>query len=371
MKSLVALAAALAAAALPAAAQEAVIRFCADPDNPPFSVRSPAPGQPRGLYVEVAERVAARMGGRAEFAWWLTHYGKRAVRNTLYAKQCDAYIGLPNDRGYLGKAALLSKPFLRVGYALVLPAQAAAPRSLQELAERRIAVQFNTPPQLLLATRGLTAVTYRQAEEALAAIGGEADLAFVWGPIAGDFAQRQPGRWRVVPVAGEGMQWEVVFAVRAEDAALKARLDAAIEALAAEIDALAARYAFPREAAIPLSFAQQPLVYAQAMMATVSDARPAPASLTRYSGDREAIGEGRLEFNVHCSHCHAQNAQSAEQRVDLRRLRIRYANNWQQVALTTIRDGRSDRGMPTWKDALAADKIEKILAFLETVQRAP
>lgn len=370
MKRLFVLAAALAAAS-PAPAQDAHLRFCADPENPPFSVRGPAPGHHRGIYVEVAERIAAQMGRRAEFAWWLTHYGKRAVRNTLYAKQCDAYIGLPNDKGYLGKAALLSKPFLRVGYALVLPASGDVPRSLQELFGRRIAVQFNTPPQLLLATHGLEAVTFRQAEEALAAIGREADLAFVWGPIAGDFAQRDRDRWRVIPVAGEGMQWEVVFAVRAGDAQLKESLDAAIDALREEIEALATRYAFPRDPAIPLSFAERPLAFAQASTATATDAGAAPASLTRFSGDREAISEGRLEFNVHCSHCHAQNAQSAEQRVDLRRLRIRYSDKWQQVALTTILEGRSDRGMPTWKYALSAEKVQKILAFLETVQRAP
>jgi ABC-type amino acid transport substrate-binding protein/cytochrome c553 len=362
------LAAALAAAGVlssPLAAQTAAIRFCADPDNPPFSVEKPAAGEGRGLYVEVAERIAAHLGAQPRFAWWLTHYGKRAVRNTLLAKQCDAFVGLPNDRGYLGRQALLSKPFIRVGYALVLPAGASV-AALDDLRGRRVAVQFNTPPQLVLAQRDLTAVTFRTGEEALAAVGREADLAFVWGPLAGDYARRHAGL-KVVPVAGDGMQWEAVFAVRAEDAALKARLDAAIDALGGEIRALAEKYGFPLAAPVPLT-AAAPVMYAQAV-ATASDALPGHRN--PYSGNREAIGEGRLEFNVHCSHCHAQNAQSAEQRVDLRRLRIRYANRWPEVAVTTIREGRSDKGMPTWKDALSADKIDKILAFLETVQREP
>ncbi|MFN3566386.1 MAG: c-type cytochrome [Burkholderiaceae bacterium] len=361
------LAAALAAASPSSqpAAQTASIRFCADPDNPPFSVEKPAPGQGRGLYVEVAERIAAHLGAQPQFAWWLTHYGKRAVRNTLLAKQCDAFVGLPNDRGYMGRRALLSKPFIRVGYALVLPAGVSV-ASLDDLRGRRVAVQFNTPPQLLLAQRDLTAVTFRTGEEALAAVGRDADLAFVWGPLAGDYARRNGGL-KIVPVAGEGMQWEAVFAVRPEDAALKARLDDAIDAIGGEIRALAERYGFPLAAPVPLT-AAAPVMYAQAA-ATATDARPEHRN--PYSGNREAIGEGRLEFNVHCSHCHAQNAQSAEQRVDLRRLRIRYANRWPEVALTTIREGRSDKGMPTWKDALSAEKIDKILAFLETVQREP
>ncbi len=362
----VALAALAAASLLPAAAaQTAPLRFCADPDNPPFSVEKPAPGQGRGLYVEVAERIAAHLGAQPQFTWWLTHYGKRAVRNTLLAKQCDAFVGLPNDRGYMGRQALLSKPFVRVGYALVVPAGVSV-ASLDDLRGRKVAVQFNTPPQLVLAQRDLAAVTFRTAEEALAAVGREADLAFVWGPLAGDYSRRNGGL-KVVPVAGEGMQWEAVFAVRAEDAALKARLDAAIDALGAEIRTLAEKYGFPLAAPVPLT-AAAPVMYAQAV-ATASDALPGHRN--PYSGNREAIGEGRLEFNVHCSHCHAQNAQSAEQRVDLRRLRIRYADKWPEVALTTIRNGRSDKGMPTWKDALSAEKIDKILAFLETVQRDP
>lgn len=81
---------------------------------------------------------------------------------------------------------------------------------------------------------------------------------------------------------------------------------------------------------------------------------------------RVAIGEGRREFNAHCSHCHAP---PAEQRADLGRLRIRDANKWPEVALRTIRAGRSDKGMPTGKDALSAEKVDKILAFRETVQR--
>jgi hypothetical protein len=43
-----------------------VLRVCADPDNLPFS--SAAAGE-RGLYVDVAELVAARLGVTTEYAW--------------------------------------------------------------------------------------------------------------------------------------------------------------------------------------------------------------------------------------------------------------------------------------------------------------
>ena len=49
------------AASTPHAATDA-LRVCADPDNLPFSA---AAGSIRGLYVDVAELVAARLGVRA------------------------------------------------------------------------------------------------------------------------------------------------------------------------------------------------------------------------------------------------------------------------------------------------------------------
>ena len=72
-----------------------MLRVCADPDNLPFSSSG---GGERGLYVELAELVAARMGAAPEYFWWRSYFGKRTVRNTLLSDQCDAFFGLPYDR---------------------------------------------------------------------------------------------------------------------------------------------------------------------------------------------------------------------------------------------------------------------------------
>jgi mono/diheme cytochrome c family protein len=48
---------------------------------------------------------------------------------------------------------------------------------------------------------------------------------------------------------------------------------------------------------------------------------------------------------------------------------MRNDDRWPEVALTTIREGRPDKGMPTWKDALKEDQIQEILAFLKTIQK--
>ena len=50
--------------------------------------------------MELAELVAGRLGLRTEYAWFLSHYGRRAIRNTLLADRCDAYFGLPDDADF-------------------------------------------------------------------------------------------------------------------------------------------------------------------------------------------------------------------------------------------------------------------------------
>jgi mono/diheme cytochrome c family protein len=40
-----------------------------------------------------------------------------------------------------------------------------------------------------------------------------------------------------------------------------------------------------------------------------------------------------------------------------------------ETATTTIKNGRSDLGMPPWKDILKEPEIQQVLSFLETVQK--
>jgi hypothetical protein len=56
-----------------------------------------------------------------EPVWTLSYFGKFAVRTTLLAGQCDAYIGLPASSDFMGPRLKFSKPFAEIGYALVLP----------------------------------------------------------------------------------------------------------------------------------------------------------------------------------------------------------------------------------------------------------
>lgn len=357
----------------PGAPAEA-LRVCADPDNLPFSR---AEGSERGLYVDLAELVAARLGLRPEYTWFLTNYGRRAVRSTLLADRCDAYFGLPDDDGFMGRSVIRTRPFLDVGYALIGPPPLAV-SSLDDVQRRSVAVQFGTQPQLILATRpGFQAVTFRLAEEALEAlVRREVDVAFLWGPTAGYHNKtRLGGAYRIVPVTGPGLQWQVTVGIRKGNDALKAKLDRVLDQLKPEIMGLAAKYGFPlgrpvgleRQggAARPRRFESgpfQPVQLQTGAEPSTYRSAPAPDGLIRL---------GRSLFNQHCAHCHAPNAMSPESSRDLRRLKLRYGVKMTETAYAAITGGRPDKGMPAWKELLDDDAVRNIVTFLESVQREP
>lgn len=344
-----------------------VLRVCADPDNLPFSA---AAGAERGLYVELAELVAHRLGARTEYTWWHTAYGQRAVRNTLLGDRCDVFFGVPDDDRFMGRQLDRTAPFLTIGYAMVVPAAFAFSR-LEDVKAVTIAVQFRSEPQLMLATReGFRMSTFRQAEEAMEALAkGEVGAAFVWGPTAGYYNKTRLGSaWRVVPVAGPGLQWRVAVAVRKGNTALKERIERALVELGPEIERLADRYGFPRSSPIDLearATAPEP--------AAAPPAAPAPGNgvVKPSGGDADAVPAGRSVFNQHCAHCHSPNAQSSEPSRDLRRLKRRYGDRRSEVFYATVNAGRPAKGMPSWALSLSGEEIGKIWAFLESVQFEP
>jgi ABC-type amino acid transport substrate-binding protein/mono/diheme cytochrome c family protein len=336
------------------------LRVCADPDNLPFSR---AEGPERGLYVELAELVANRLGRPTEYAWFLSHYGRRAVRSTLLADRCDAYFGLPDDAEFMGRSVIRTRPFLDVGYAVIGPRPLAL-SSLDDIKGRRVAVQFGTTPQLLLSTRpGFRTVTFKLAEEAMEALArGEADVAFLWGPTAGYFNKsRLGGAYAVVPMAGEGLQWQAAVGVRKGQDALRVDLDRVLDQLKPEIRTLADRYGFPLGRPVSID--------GQRGMRDAPGRGADAVQLVQFQED--LIRVGRSLFNQHCAHCHAPNAMSAEPSRDLRRLALRYGTKMRETAYATITIGRTDKGMPAWKDQLGEEGIQNVLGFLESVQRQP
>lgn len=371
-------------------------RVCADPDNLPFSKSE---GAERGMYIELAELVAGKLNQPIEYSWWDTSFQRRALRNTILQGACDAVFALPANADYKVRGLQRTKPFLQVSYAVV-----AAPgfslRSIDDLKGRRLGVQFSSTPHILLSQlEGFTSTTYRSADELLQALAkGEIDTAFMWGPVAGyENKKRYASRWQVTPVSGMDLDGAVAVAVRRGMDKLAADVDAALAALKPQIDALADKYGFPREAPVKLgqSLALAPfavgvnaaLVHqvnepekpkppakapSRAKAASASAAGKAATAVTAAVAApalSEGAAAGRVMFNDKCGHCHGTDGYSPVRERDLRYLKTRYSDKWPDTAATTIKNGRSDAGMPVWKDILKEQDIQQILSFLTTMQK--
>ena len=390
-----AFAAALAAGTLvaPAAGAEP-FRVCADPDNLPFSKSE---GPERGMYIELAELVGKQLNQPVEYTWYYTQMERRALRNTILQGACDAVFALPATAEYKARGLQRSQPFMQVSYAIVA-APAFAFKSMDELKSQRLAVQFSTTPHILLSTLdGFKTTTYRSAEEALDALAkGEVDAAFLWGPVAGyENKKRWNNRWRVTPVAGHDLAGAVAVAVRAGKDALAADIDRALVELKPQIAALADKYGFPRETPVNLAIAQAAAPAAVAVPSslwiTVSDTVPAKrakphakaASAPKAAASSaeaavaapaapvlsEAASAGRVQFNDRCSHCHGSDGFSPVRERDVRFLKARYSDKWQETATATMKNGRPDAGMPAWKDILKESDVQQIVSFLVSIQK--
>jgi len=372
------------------AAEEAVnpLRLCADPDNLPFS--SEKAGNP-GLYIEIGEAIAQELNRPMAAVWYRMYFGKRAIRSTLLAKQCDLAIGFPTGSDFMGPALIFSKPFLQTGYALVTKKPAAA-SSLSQFDGRTIAVQFGTTPQNLLAGYdGIRMVTRMSPEDAIKALaGGDADAAFVWGPTAGYLNKTAySDAFNVIPVNGLGMQWPVAIALAKRDKALRDDVNAALDRIEAKISQLGAKYGFPSVA--PVKLAEWGAGNAQVKLVKVASTEPAlpepaspPVTSAALATAREAteqvvpeavapisaqVKEGKELFNGTCAHCHGPNAEQSERRIDLRLLNHRYSDGMEEMFFKTVHLGRPAKGMPSWKDVFTEAQFTAILAYLKTVQR--
>jgi polar amino acid transport system substrate-binding protein len=394
------------------------LRVCADPDNLPFSKSE---GPERGLYVDLAELVAKKINATpVQYTWWLTYFQRRALRNT--AGECDAVFALPADADYRARGLQKTAAFLDVGYALV-SAPGFSFNGLDDLKGKKLGVQFQTNPHILLSQRNdLPFTTFKTSDEIFAALGkGEIDAGFLWGPVAGYDNQRlHGGKFTVTSLTGPDLTGQVSVAVQRGKPEMLKEIDAALVALKPEIAALAAKYGFPSGNAVKLTIVSrlelpkpvevlavavphQWVVKTQAKVEgdsskasskneakakAPSGAAAAKAGVNAQGAAKAAAGGaamqtavaqepalspgaqlGRVRFNDQCSHCHGSDGASPIRERDIRRLKMRYDAKWREVATTTIKNGRNDLGMPPWKEILKDPDIEQLLSFIETVQK--
>jgi mxaJ protein len=243
------------------AADAAVLRVCADPNNLPFSDQA---GQ--GFENKVVELIAKDLGSTVDYTWWAQRRGY--IRNTLKADICDVWSGVASGAEMMTS----TRPYYRSSYVFVTRAD----RGLHitsfddpQLRNLVIGVQMvgsdamNTPPAHALSRRGIVQNVrgymlygdYRQPHPESAIVdaveNGDVDVAVVWGPLAGYFAAQGSTPLTIEPVqpwrdgTGLPMAFYVSMGVRRGDNALLKRLDESLERNHAAISAILAEYHVP------------------------------------------------------------------------------------------------------------------------------
>ena len=239
----------------------APFRVCADPNNLPFSNQ-----RQEGFENKLAELLAKEFRTVVQYTWWPQRRG--FLRNTLNAGVCDVVMGLPAGVD----AALTTRPYYRSTYVFVYPQNIGYRITAFDdplLYKLKIGVHLigddyaNSPPAHILSAHGIVqnVIGYSVFDDyaadnpvgkiITAVATGEVDVAIVWGPIAGYFAQQQPIPLTLTPVPANAdspslpLTYTIALGVRRSDQELKAKLDEALQRKALEIRQMLEEYGVP------------------------------------------------------------------------------------------------------------------------------
>jgi mxaJ protein len=256
-----------------------VLRVCADPNNMPFSN-----AREEGFENRIAQMAASALGKRLEYLWWAQRRG--FFRSTLNAGRCDLIVGVPAQF----EQALTTVPYYRSTYVFVSRRSEPRPIGLDDHRLRQITIGVhligddfaNTPPGDALARRGIVTNVrgyslygdYSQPDPPAALVRAVAsravDVAIVWGPLAGYFAQHASTPLTLTPIPPDPAMPSIPFAfdiamgVRRGDIALKQSIDSVITRHRREIDAVLAKYGVPRVDKTPAAFVEAEAAAAEA-----------------------------------------------------------------------------------------------------------
>jgi mxaJ protein len=242
-------------------AAQGSLSVCADPNNLPFSNQAR-----QGFENKIVDLVANDLHKSVRYVWWAQRRGY--VRNTLSEAKCDLWPGVA--RGV--ERVATTRPYYRSTYVFVTRSSSHLQGLTLDdprLRTLSIGVQMvgndanNTPPAHAIAGRGIVGnvhgfMLYGNYAEpnppaaiVKAVADGDIDVAMVWGPLAGYFAQRSVVALAVNPItSAQPSQWPMVFevsmGVQPRNTALLDEVNGALERRKADIDQILRRYSVPQ-----------------------------------------------------------------------------------------------------------------------------
>jgi quinoprotein dehydrogenase-associated probable ABC transporter substrate-binding protein len=244
------------------------LRVCADPNNLPYSNQ-----QQQGFENRLAGIIAQDLGMQVSYVWY-PQRGKFFAK-TLDAGVCDVVMGVPAGMD----EAASTQPYYVSSYAFV----SRRDRNLRitsfddpRLKTLRIGVHIlgeeddSVPPVHALIHRGIVRnlvgysifghldQTDPSANLIRAVANKDVDVAVVWGPLAGYFAQKSSVPLDLTPILDDPaepalpMTFGIGIGVRPRDTALRQKLDAELQRRGPEIQQLLASYGIPQVSGSPM-----------------------------------------------------------------------------------------------------------------------
>jgi ABC-type amino acid transport substrate-binding protein len=214
--------------------QRGTIAFGVDPNNMPFSS---ATNQPPGFDIEIAQKLAERLGVAFKPVWVRSQHPSYPAQ--LMKKRCDALIGVAPKAMADEKGMLFTKPYCGTGF---LPAVCKnAPQS-----NSAVGIEAGVVVEKL---KDMNPREYPSQTAILTALrNGELSTGYV-GAVQGGWLLKNHPEWNLELLTADAPadHWNVVIAVRKNSPELKAALDKAIQELldANEFEPILKKYGIP------------------------------------------------------------------------------------------------------------------------------
>ena len=214
---------------------------CADPYSFPSAAQNT---DPPGYDIEIMREIAKRGGMRLEMVWADTGTRggtSRAFRNSILKKRCDVFLGMSDsgdDDMLMGQLAF-TKPYVGMGYVLVVQGKAADKKTLSELkdANIKVGVPMSTPIDDYLFTHDIPRSLYLDNRRIMQAMSkGEIDASLVWVTAIAVARREYPdAKFHMVEgyVPEADQRWNLNFIVRKQDQSLMKFIDDTVAELLA------------------------------------------------------------------------------------------------------------------------------------------